>query len=211
MNKISIIGVGPGAKEYVLPIALKQIKEADCLIGAKRTLKLFKNLHKEELAFECNFSNIIPYIRKHRSKKKIAILVSGDSGLFSFLGKMSKEFKKNEYEAIPGISSMQLAFAKIGESWQEAKIISLHGRNIAHLATLIRNSTTAFLLTDPDFPPEKIAAYLLHKGIGKRKAFVFENLSYPNERIINTNLKKLSKMKGFGLCVMIIKKENSTE
>jgi precorrin-6B methylase 1 len=75
------------------------------------------------------------------------------------------------------------------------------------LAARVESSKKTFLFTDPDFPPEKIAAYLLEKGVENRRALVLENLTYPDERIVDTDLKNLSGMEGFGLCVMIIKKE----
>ena len=205
MNKLHIIGVGPGTKEYLLPLALKHIKAADCLIGAKRILAEFRDLHKEEFSMEGNLGKIIPFVKEHKDKKKIAVLVSGDSGLYSFLDTVSRKLKKNEYEVIPGISSMQLAFARIGESWQDAKIISLHGRGVGNLAAEIKRNPKVFLFTDANFPPEKIAAYLIEKGADKRRAVVCEQLGYPEERIVDTSLKKLATMKDFKLCVMIIK------
>ena len=223
MRKVYVIGVGPGAKEYLLPIALKRIRESDCLIGAPRILKGFKNLKKEKIAYNSNFEELIHYVRINRTKKRIAILVSGDPGLYSFLDKISAGLKKNEYEVIPGISAMQLAFARIGESWEDAKIISLHGRSTGNLALEVRKNPKVFLFTDPDFPPEKIAAYLIEKNISNKRAIVLKNLGYPDERIIDTDLRKLSKaspalpqdkelirirkggIKDFRLCVMIIR------
>ena len=99
---------------------------------------------------------------------------------------------------------MQIAFARIGKSWREVKIISLHGRRLGNLAEEVKNSPQVFLFTDTRFPPEQIAAYLLDKGIENRRAIILENLSYPNERVVDTHLKSLSKAKGFGLCVMVI-------
>ena len=206
MNKVYIIGIGPGTEDYLLPIAKREIERADCLIGAERLLSLFRELTKEKIRLEGHFDNVIPYIKENRDKKKIAVLVSGDPGLYSFLGQLSKVLSKEEYVVIPGISAVQIAFAKIGENWQDAEIISLHGREFGNLAKEIETYTKIFLFTDLSFSPEKIAAYLLNKGIENRRAIVFENLTYPNERIIDTNLKNLSKMKGFGLCVMIIRK-----
>lgn len=205
MAKIFIIGIGPGAREYVLPAALKRIKEADCLIGAQRALDLFPHLEKEKVCFDGRLSLVIPYLKKHRENKKIVLLVSGDPGLYSLAQTITKQFKNNEYEVIPGISSLQLAFARIGESWQDVKIISLHGRKISSgILADIRNSPKVFIFTDTDFPPNALASFLLDKGIKNRRAVVLENLSYPDEKIVDSGLKKLSRMKGFGLCVMII-------
>ena len=227
MNKICIIGVGPGAIEYVVPVALRRIKDADCLIGAQRALDLFPRFKKEKVCFDGRLSRVIPYLKKRREDKKIAVLVSGDPGLYSLAQTIAKQFKNNEYEVIPGISSLQLAFARIGESWQDVKIISLHGRKIdqenlgakesikrtenrqkviaeGDFLADIRNSSKIFIFTDNDFTPNVIAEFLLKQGIKNRRAVVLENLSYPEERIVDSDLKKLSEMKGFGLCVMII-------
>lgn len=188
----------------MLPIANQAIRGANCLIGAKRILKQLNYPKKEKVYFEGRIDKIIPFIKDSREKKKIAILVSGDAGLYSFLGKITRAFTKDEYMVIPGISSMQLAFAKIGESWENAKIISLHGKKPQNLIKEAKSARNLFLFLDNKLPPPKIARYLLSKGIKNKEAIVFENLSYANERIVKASLEKLATMKDFGLCVMII-------
>jgi len=207
MNKVYIIGIGPGTEDYLLPVARKEIESSDCLIGGRRALRLFQPLHKEERLLEGNFEQAIPFLLKEREEKKIAVLVSGDPGLYSFLGTISQVLKKEDYAVIPGVSTLQIAFAKIGERWEDATLLSLHGRKMDDLAARVQSSKKSFLFTDPGFPPEKIASHLLEKGVENRRAIVMENLTYPDERIVDTDLKSLSGMEGFGLCVMIIKKE----
>lgn len=206
MNKVYIVGIGPGSEEYVLPIAKKAIEHADCLIGAKRLLSVFKYPDKEKIYLEGKFGRAISVIKEKRKTKNIAVLVSGDPGLYSFSANIARHFKKSEYEVIPGISSLQLAFARIKESWHDTEIVSIHGRPLTGLINKALAPKKLFLFTDGDFSPNKIASYLLNRGPGNRKAFVFENLSYPDERIIETDLKKLSKMQGFKQCVMLIEK-----
>lgn len=206
MAKVFVIGVGPGSPDYILPLALRRIKKSDCLMGAGRLLDLFRALRKEEIPIENRFQKVIPYIKKHKDKKRIAVLVSGDAGLYSLLEMISRKLGRDEYEVIPGVSALQVAFARIGESWQGAKIITLHGRKAGNLIKSARQSPKLFVFTDPEFPPNEIAAYLLKKGMKNRRAIVLENLSYPNERIVDTDIKTLSAMGKFGLCVMIIKK-----
>lgn len=206
MHKIYIIGIGPGTEDYLLPVARREIEKADCLIGAKRLLGLFAGLSKEKIRLEGHFNDVIPYIKENRYKKKIVVLVSGDPGMYSFLGQLSKVLSKEEYLVIPGVSTVQIAFAKIGESWQDAVIISLHGRKFSNLVKEVKDYAKVFIFTEPKLSPEKIAVYLLDQGVENRRAVVFENLTYPDERIIDTDLKKLSKMKGFGLCVLVIRK-----
>lgn len=207
MNKVYVIGIGAGTEDYLLPIARREIETSDCLIGGKRALGLFRDLHKEEIPLEGNFERVIPYLLRERERKKIALLVSGDPGLYSFLGTISRILRRGEYVVIPGISAVQIAFARIGEGWDDATIISLHGRKLDDVAMRVKESPKTFLFTDPNFPPGKIATHLLEKGVGHRRAIVMENLAYPNERIVDTDLNHLTGMEGFGLCVMIIKGE----
>jgi precorrin-6y C5,15-methyltransferase (decarboxylating) CbiE subunit len=174
------------------------------LIGGKRALRLFQPLHKEEKLLKGNFEQVIPFLLKEREKKKIAVLVSGDPGLYSFLGTISQVLEKEDYVVIPGVSTVQIAFARIGERWEDATLLSLHGRKMDDLVARVESSKKTFLFTDPGFPPEKIAAYLLERGVENRRAIVMENLTYPDERIVDTDLNSLSRMEGFGLCVMII-------
>jgi cobalt-precorrin-7 (C5)-methyltransferase len=204
MNKVYIVGIGPGSKDYLLPAAKKEIKRSDVLVGGKRALALFRYLNKEEVYLEGHFDQAIRYIEENRDRKRIAVLVSGDPGLHSFLGQILRLLKKEEYIVIPGISAIQVAFAKIGEAWQDAKIISLHGRRVDNLVAEVKAYRRTALFTDPNFPPSQIASCLLENNIENRRAVVCENLTYPDERIINTDLETLSQMKGFGLCVMII-------
>ena len=88
MNKVYVIGIGAGTEDYLLPIARREIEASDCLIGGKRALGLFRDLHKEEIPLEGSFERVIPYLLRERERKRIALLVSGDPGLYSFLGAM---------------------------------------------------------------------------------------------------------------------------
>ena len=96
MNKVYIIGIGPGAEDYLLPIAKRKIKEADCLIGAERHLLLFKHLNKKKIYLKGDFKKTVQYIKIHKDKKRIAVLVSGDAGLFSLLGQINKRILRRK-------------------------------------------------------------------------------------------------------------------
>lgn len=205
--KLHIIGAGPGTNDYLLPIAKRKIEEADTLIGSSRLLNLFSGLKKEKITLNGNFSQAVSYIKKYKSKRKIVVLVSGDPGIHSFSEKLSRELGKNNFTVVPGISTMQIAFARIAETWQDAKIVSLHGRKTRNLAQEIKLHNKVFLFTDENFPPHKIAKCLLSAGIENRRAVVSENLSYPDEKILDTDLAHLSKERKFGLCALIIESQ----
>ena len=207
MEKVYIIGVGPGSKEYLIPLAGKTIRNSDVLIGARRLLCMF-NVKKKTIPVDGNYSYALSYILRNKNRKKIAVLVSGDPGIFSFSRQITSQLKPDEYEIIPGISSMQLAFARIGEPWQDAFTFSLHGRTKRGLLETVLGHKKVFLFTDEKNNPANIASFLFRKRVRRRKIVVLENLSLPNERIMKTDIMNLAKsqVKWEKLCVMVIKK-----
>jgi len=209
MNKINILGIGPGSRDYILNITEKKIKEADVLIGGQRALDLFADFNKKTLKITANLSKIRDYIKDNCRKEKIAVLVSGDPGLYSFLAYLKKYFPREDLEVIPGISAMQLAFARATMVWQDAKILSLHGKdNTEYLLKMLKKYEKVGFFTDYKFPPVEIAQYLLKNNIKGRRAIIFEDLSYPEEKIIDKSLEELSEVETGNLTVMVIYNEN---
>ena len=129
MSKINIIGLGPGNKDYILPIATKEIKNSDVIIGAKRNIDSLNIFDKEVLIIKSNLEEVIDYLNKNKNNKKISVVVSGDTGFYSLLRFIKRYISLDELNIIPGISSMQYMFAKIGQTYEDAILISLHGRN----------------------------------------------------------------------------------
>lgn len=204
MNKVYIIGAGPGSFDYFTPIAKKIIKKSDIIIAAKRLLEIIK-LNKQKIEITKNLRKIINFIKENKKHKKIAVLVSGDPGLFSFMSIISRYLSNDDFEVIPGISSVQLAFAKIKIPWHDVKIISLHGRNTNELIKEIKRNKKIAILTDKKFNPVYLANFLIKNKIKNKKVYVCENLSYKDERILCTTFVGLARCKEkFASSVMIL-------
>jgi len=90
--------------------------------------------------------------------------------------------KKLDLEVYPYMSSVQLAFAKMGESWQDAYVTSIHGRPMKGLAQRIDGKKKIALLTDAENSPNALARYLKHFGMTEYRAFVAENLQGEDEK-----------------------------
>ncbi len=210
MNKFSVVGIGPGNMDYILPISRKAVENADLLIGGPRQLELFSYTEKRELLLKGNYKEILTYIKENKEKEKIAVLVSGDPGYHSLLGMISRQFSSDQYRVYPGLSSFQVAMARIGEIWNDADLISLHGKSLSKV--LEGKGKKLVLLTDHKNTPWHIARYLLNHGYEGREALIAENLTYGNEKIRKIKLKDIIEEDEYKLCVMIImkKEENST-
>lgn len=191
---VTVVGIGPGSKDYLTPIVLKKVKEAELLMGSSRALGLFGDLEKERIEVSGNYQEIVDYIVRNHAHQKIVFLVTGDPGLFSFLSLLRKKLSQKEIEIIPNISAAQLLFARLGLTWDSVQFLTLHGRNEPHkILPFLRNGQKVCVFTDSFLSPDKIAQFLLQSGVGAR-AVIGENLSYPQERLIDTDLHQLKEM-----------------
>ena len=148
------------------------------------------------------------YIKKNKHKEKIAVLVSGSPGIFSFSQRITSVLSPSDYEIVPGISVLQLACAKIGESWDNLHILSIHGKSLMPLKNCLTAKRNAFIFCDQKNDPSRAAGYLVGKGMNNRKVIVFCNLSLPDEQIVNVDLVSLAedKREWPRLCLVLIKK-----
>lgn len=203
MGKINVLGMGPGHRDYVLPIAIGVIKESDILIGGKRILCDYKDTGKEIFYIDCKLDKIIKYIKENMNDKKISLLLSGDTGFYSMLEYLKKHFTSDDLNVIPGISSYQYLMAKLKKSWQDAFIGSVHGRDLDILEK-VKTYSKVILLTDSKNSPRKIAMILENANIKNKRMIVGENLSYKNERIIKGLPIEISKLVDIGMSVVVI-------
>ena len=210
MSKLYIIGIGPGAKEYLTYKAVKTVENADIVIGSQRAIDLFENI-KKTIVFNVKnlHGNLEESVDLALNGKTVALLSTGDpgfSGLLSPILEISKEknFDTSNIEVIPGISSLQLASAKSQIPWDKANIVTFHGRkNINEILKIIDNGKPTIAL--PSRKVKDMAQYLIDNGVNpKRKVMVCERLSYPDEKIVKSNLKEISTSEFTYMCVMII-------
>ena len=177
MKSIKMIGIGDDGKQSLLPLYEKWINESEILIGGKRHLSFFPDYSGDKLNIEGNLSSLAE--RLQAENRNVVILASGDP---LFYGVGSYLASKLSIEIYPNVSSIQLAFARMGESWHDAYLTSIHGRSMKGLAQRIDGKEKIAILTDEKNSPNKIANYLLSFGMTEYKAFVAENFGGANER-----------------------------
>jgi precorrin-6Y C5,15-methyltransferase (decarboxylating) len=102
---------------------------------------------------------------------------------------------------------MQLAFARIKESWEEAYLTNLATHPLASVLDRIRIAETVGLFTSEQEDPPAIARELLARGLDYFRAFVCENLGAPDERVTQGDLAEIQTMEFAPLNVMILKRK----
>lgn len=206
MSKLYIIGTGPGSSDHITSAAVSAVKSADILVGSQRALDLFPEFEGETLILRAR--NMDQMIEKSVALvdegHKVAILSTGDPGFSGVLKPIIKLRDDLELEVIPGISSLQLAAARLQIPWDEANILTLHGKgNSGNIMDIINNGKPTIIL--PDFRVEQLAQFLLENNIDpQRQVAVCEKLSYPDEIVVKTTLKEVLEMKFGYLCVLVI-------
>ncbi len=182
MQKIKVIGVGPGGASHLTPAASGALREAGVLIGGKRHLESFAGEGRETLVLTNNFNEMLELIRRRR-ESGVAVLASGDPGLYGILRFLLKHFDPGDLEVIPGVSSVQLAFARLCMPWDDAVILSAHGRPAESLVELAGRADKAAILTGGDNPPEKVFD-LIRRDRARKTFYLCFDLSLPGETVV---------------------------
>lgn len=187
-NIIKVIGVGPGSPEFLTAAGAGALEQADVLVGGERFLKSFGRTHQELFPLGSDLWASVERILEMSGDKRVAVLVSGDTGLYSFAGTLAERLPADRLEFIPGISSVQLMFARLKRPWQDVAVLSRHGREESRLVELVRSGLVVAVLTDNKNTPQVLAAEVLASGCSDRPVSVGSNLSYDTERIFRSTL-----------------------
>lgn len=183
--KIWLVGAGLGSAGYLSVRAKEVCGEAELIIGAKRVADSAAG-KGQDCFYAYRPEEIADYIRNHPEYRKIAVVFSGDTGFYSGAKKLAAALEdidvETETEVIPGISSVSCFSAKLGVSWEDAALISVHGRERNIIAAVRENKKTFLLLGSPD-GAAWICRRLTDFGYGKLAVSVGERLSFPEERI----------------------------
>lgn len=197
MREFYIIGAGMGTKDTLTAEAARALEATETVLATERLAKLCPQ------AQICVFSELAERAVSC-GENQVALLVSGDVGFFSAAGKLrEKLLAHGEVKLLCGLSSMQYLCAKVGVSYENACIRSLHGRNGDILGAVSYHEKT-FVLTGGENSAERICRSLADAGLGNVQVFLGENLGASDERILQGTAEKLAEYAGSGLAVLLI-------
>ena len=209
-GKIYIVGIGPGASEYLTKKAIDTVESSDYTVGSTRAIDLFDDV-SGKIAF--NVKDLVDKLEEGVQLacdgNTVSILSTGDPGFSGVLNTVlrisgEKDFPKENIEVVPGISSLQLAAAKCHIQWDNANVMTFHGReNIEDILPVINNGKVTIAL--PSRKVKDMAQFLLDNGVEPdRKVVVCERLSYPDEKIVEASLKDIAQSEFTYMCIIVI-------
>ena len=187
MEKLFIIGMGPGNEDLLTARAKSVLKTSSRVLNTRETslAKLILEL-------------------KNTAGGTVAVIVSGDCGFFSVAKTIIKDFSASyEIELIPGISSIQYLSAKLKVAYDDAALISLHGR-AGRIVPKVAYNKKVFALTGGPNSVQDICRTLNNYGLGSVNVSIGERLSFTDEKISCGSAATCMKMEFAGLSVMYI-------
>lgn len=180
-NVIHVIGIGEDGAGGLTPDSLSLVNNSEVLLGGERQLGFFGTYAGEKIVLQGGLKPFTDKLEEVWRERRTVVLASGDPLFFGIAGYLVRRFGPEHVQVIPHYSSVQLAFARLGDSWQDAELISLHGRPIQGLAQRMDGRHKVALLTDANNTPAVIAGYLLEFGMTEYEAFVCERLGGDGE------------------------------
>lgn len=206
-NRIAIIGIGDDGAAGLSAANLKRIAETDVLIGGERQLSFFPEYRGERLVLKSGLAQTVQELSRLREQKRVTVLASGDPLFYGIAGYLAKQLGPSAVDIYPHPSSLQLAFSRMGESWQDAAFESVHGRPLKGLAQRIDGRDKVAILTDEENNPSAIARYLLEFGMTEYEAFVAENLGGEKERYGYYKLEEMAGREYSPLNIVILRRK----
>jgi len=196
MYKLFIVGI---SDDYLTDAQMQAISTATLLVGTRRFTAVAQQFSKPLTAIT-PISKAIESIADSLSQGHVCVLASGDP-LFYGIGKLLlKTFSSSSIEILPALSAVQRACALFKLSWDDADIITLHGRNTSHQPGRILVHRKSIIFTDAENSPEKLCREIIHylQVIGdnslleEMQVYVAEDLGMNSQKVSVDSLEAIA-------------------
>ena len=214
--EITLAGIGMGNRNSLTKEVEERIENSDVLLGAERMLKSYRPRIEKKPFYLAK--QILPYLQEMQKKYpmeslKVVVLFSGDSGFYSgcqsLYRALQEEINEEKLQAaihiMPGISSVAFLAACIGESYQDAAICSMHGKELCNLARRIRTEKKTFLIMSGVKDVNRLGEALIKAGMSECEITTGYQLSYAEQQIRKMTPKECQDLKEEGLYTCFVK------
>jgi precorrin-6B C5,15-methyltransferase / cobalt-precorrin-6B C5,C15-methyltransferase len=200
-QKIYLVGAGITGWEGFGSKALEVIAKAQVLIGHQRHLDAFPDFdgEKRELG---DLAQMLDFLKS--TDQRTVVLGSGDPNFFGVARFLLRNLPKERIEIFPNVTSIQYAFARIKEPWDDAIFVSVHGRELHRAIDRIVAAEKVAVLTDSTNTPAAIARELIERGAEGYEAWLCENMGMEGERFTKTDVRGLLELPAAALNILIL-------
>ncbi|MDO8445309.1 MAG: precorrin-6y C5,15-methyltransferase (decarboxylating) subunit CbiE [Deltaproteobacteria bacterium] len=211
-SKVFIVGMGVEGKESLSKKSLELVQSASLLIGGERHLDEFPEFKGERFVLKANLKEMLGCItppnplftKEGVTGGGVVVLASGDPGLFGIADYLIRNLGRDEVEIIPNVSAMQWAFAKAKVSWNDARIVSSHGRGMDKVLEAAREAEKIGIFTSNGDEPSEIAKLLIDNGLKDFTAYICEDLGMETEKVSEMPVSEIVGKSFAALNVMVL-------
>ena len=202
-ESICIVGIGDDGIEGLTASTVAIIRQADLLVGPIGLTDSFQTDVGDSWDPGSDYEALS--VRLDRCvDQKVVVLASGDPLFYGTARFLCDRIGKSRIRVIPNVSTMQLAFARVKENWDEAYLTDLGNQTVEHVVQKIRSAERVGLFTTSEYTPQLLAAAMLAARIDYFTAYVCENLGSPDERVTSGTLEEIAAHAFDSLNVMIL-------
>lgn len=202
-EKIYIIGIGEDGLAGVTQTARLLIENAELLVGEPTCLALVPDTSAQRFTVGTSLEEAMRLLGQSQGRRTV-VLASGDPLFYGVARYLCDKLGKDRFEVVPHVSSMQLAFARVKESWEEAFLTNLASHGVERVLDQIRSAEKVGLFTSQNYTPSVVARILLDHNLDYFSAYVCENLGSPDERVTRGELVEIAEGEFSPLNVMIL-------
>lgn len=207
VRSISCVGIGMGNLGTMTHDAAAAIQSAEIVFGAERLLQSVDEMGilspNQQRITEYIGTKIHAYLAEHPQYRCIAILMSGDVGFYSGARGIQEAFTGENVHFYCGISSVVYFASKIPTSWQDAKLLSAHGKQV-NLLNSVQRYPKIIMIVSGAKDVGHLCAELHEAGMDQVRVTVGTNLSYPEETVTAGSPSDFLTVKTTGLHIMML-------
>jgi precorrin-6Y C5,15-methyltransferase (decarboxylating) len=204
---IHVVGLGDDGPAGLAPGPRALVAAATLLCGGERHLAFFPDHAAERFVIRANLDDLLRRLRAATAAERPVVLASGDPCYYGIAPYLARHLGAERVVVHPHVSSVQLAFARLGVGWHDATVLSAHGRPLAPLLPRALAAAKLAFFTDEHNTPGAIAAALLAAGYPDGPAHVFEHLGSRAERHTCCPLSALPERTFAPLNVLVVLRE----
>ena len=191
---VTVVGVGDDGCASLTSRAISAVARASVLVGGERQLAFFPQFTGERVVLKGPLDTALARVAALADEHSVCVLSSGDPLFFGIGARVAKAVGGEHVEFLPAPTSVQWAFARTALAWDDAQVLSVHGRPAEGFVARLRSMHKVAVLTDGENAPARLAARMLeHSEVGW-EAWVCERLAGPGERVRHFTLPELSEV-----------------
>ena len=183
--RVAVIGIGEDGLAGLGAEARSVLEGADVVVGGARHHRLLAEHPAERVVFRSDADALAARVAElAHAGRRVVVLASGDPLFFGIGPALTARLGREQIEVHPNLGSVQLAFARLGEAWHDAAVLSAHGRPLEPVVEQAMSQPKLAILLDTLHTGQVVAEALLHAGMEPdAPAWLMQRLGGPAEQI----------------------------